>query len=47
MPAQAGIQLIALDYSLRSPFGPPDGRSTRKRFCPAFAGMTEEDSIKN
>jgi hypothetical protein len=38
MLAQAGIQWIALDYSLRSPFG----RSTRKRFCPAFAGMTIE-----
>ncbi len=41
IPAKAGIyrinhlQIEKMDYSLCSPFGPPYGRSKRKRFSPA------------
>ena len=34
------FSLAGMDYPLRSPFGPPYGRSKRMRFSPACAGMT-------
>jgi len=36
------MSLKPLDYSLRSPFGPPVAFNALRAYVPAFAGMTVE-----
>ncbi len=35
------MSLKPLDYSLRSPFGPPVAFNALRAYVPAFAGMTD------
>jgi hypothetical protein len=46
-PAKAGVQIVDIpDDSLRSPRGPPSGRSTRLALLSGLRGMTNDDLIR-